>query len=153
MDNIITYMPEHKLFKRPFLKGWLETDTIILCLMFYHEPVFFFIFGQAQCCSNEIFHWAGMAAMITNIFSQWLYADNTEICVCFGARLHSAPMGLFKLCDLIWRVISMYYFRVCTCGHTETKWAAVQYLLRFMSVCSLCSQSWSIWQSSKDSKR
>lgn len=147
MDNIIIYMPSINdifrkglLFKRPSLKGWhryFVSDVLSWAC--------FFIFGQAQCCSNEIFHWAGMAAMITNIFSQWLYADNTEICVCFGARLHSAPMGLFKRCDLIWRVISSYYFRVCTCGHTETEWATVQYLPRMMSICS---QSWSIWQTS-----
>lgn len=87
--------------KDSYLKDHLlKADTVILCLMFYHEPVFF-IFGQAQCCSNEIFHWAGMAAMITNIFSQWLYADNTEICVCFGARLHSAPMGLRIILEFV----------------------------------------------------
>lgn len=103
MDNIIIYMPsiddifrKGLLFKRPSLKGWhryFVSDVLSWAC--------FFIFGQAQCCSNEIFHWAGMAAMITNIFSQWLYADNTEICVCFGARLHSAPMGLRIILEFV----------------------------------------------------
>lgn len=43
MDNIIIYMPSiDDIFEKDsYLKDHLlKADTVILCLMFYHEPVF-----------------------------------------------------------------------------------------------------------------